>query len=153
MIKAIESNFAFSTVKYFLILRKVRSLYDGLQQSSRICFLKVRFLSIFIPSNFPLFEFLISTLFRWDFWLLLTDGGGGGWAKSPPSLKSVTHMLQWRNLAQLYLTQRRSKNIWIMWQTSWVLLKSVFFHRKSANFALSRNTYIDCILLHDFYLF
>ena len=151
MIKAIESNFAFSTVKYFLILRKVRSLYDGLQQSSRICFLKVRFLSIFIPSNFPLFEFLISTLFRWAFLGLLTDGGR---AKSPPpSLKSVTHILQWRNLAQLYLTQRRSKNIWIRWQTSWVLLKSVFFHRKSANFALSRNTYIDCILLHDFYLF
>ena len=29
---------------------------------------------------------------------------------SPPSLKPVTHILQWWNLAQLYLTQRRSKN-------------------------------------------
>ena len=29
--------------------------------------------------------------------------GGGG------SLKSVTHILQWWNLAQIYLTQRRSK--------------------------------------------
>ena len=30
--------------------------------------------------------------------------------KGPPSLKSVTHILQWWNLAELYLTQRRSKN-------------------------------------------
>ena len=27
------------------------------------------------------------------------------------------------------------------------------FHRKSANFAISRNTDIDCILIHNFYLF
>ena len=27
------------------------------------------------------------------------------------------------------------------------------FHRKSANFAISRNTEIDCILIHNFYLF
>ena len=33
----------------------------------------------------------------------------GGGKKAPTSLKSVTHMLQWWNLAQLYLTQRRSK--------------------------------------------
>ena len=33
----------------------------------------------------------------------------GGGKKAPPSLKSVTHTLQWWNLAQLYLTQRRSK--------------------------------------------
>ena len=32
---------------------------------------------------------------------------GGG--KKAPSLKSVTHILQWWNLAQLYITQRRSK--------------------------------------------
>ena len=35
----------------------------------------------------------------------------------------------------------------------WVLLKSAFFHRKSANFAISRNTDINCILIHNFYLF
>ena len=33
----------------------------------------------------------------------------GGRAKRPPSLKPVTHILQWWNFAQLYLTQRRSK--------------------------------------------
>ena len=34
----------------------------------------------------------------------------GCWgAKRPPSSKSVTHILKWWNLAQLYLTYRRSK--------------------------------------------
>ena len=28
-----------------------------------------------------------------------------------------------------------------------------FFHRKSINFAISRNTDIDCNLIHNFYLF
>ena len=31
-------------------------------------------------------------------------GLGGGVHKGPPSLKSVTHTLQWWNLAQLYLS-------------------------------------------------
>ena len=46
------------------------------------------------------------TLFRMGFSGLLTDGGD---QKGLPSLKSVPHILQWWNLAQLYLTQRRSK--------------------------------------------
>ena len=33
----------------------------------------------------------------------------GGGQKGPHSIKSVTHILQWWNLAQLYLSQRRSK--------------------------------------------
>ena len=40
-------------------------------------------------------------------------GVAHGWgAKRPPSLKSVTHVLQWWNLAQLYLTLRESKKIY-----------------------------------------
>ena len=65
MIKAFSSNFAFSTVKYFLILRKEWSLYDALLQSSLMCVLKVRFLSVIIPSYVTLFEFLIWTLLIW----------------------------------------------------------------------------------------
>ena len=42
------------------------------------------------------------------------------------------------------------KNIWITWHTPWILLTSAFFHRKSANFAISRNTDIDWILVHNF---
>ena len=75
-------------------------------------------------------------------------GGGGDGEGAPLSLKSFTQILQWWSLAQLYLTLRRSKNIWITWHTPWVLLTSVFFHRKSANVVISRNTDIDCILIH-----
>ena len=73
--------------------------------------------------------------------------------KGLPSLKSVTHILQWWNLAQIYLPKEDRKNIWITWHTPWVLLTSAFFHRKSANFAISRHTDIDCILIHNFCLF
>ena len=34
-----------------------------------------------------------------------------------------------------------------------LLLTSAFFHRISANFAISKNTDIDCILINNFYLF
>ena len=73
---------------------------------------------------------------------------GGG--KKCPSLKSVTHILQWWNLAQLYLSQRKSKKYMNHVTHPWVLLTSVFFHRESANFDISRNTDIDCILIHNF---
>ena len=48
----------------------------------------------------------ILTLFRMGFF-----GATHGWGrpKRPPSLKSVTHILQWWNFDQLYLTQRRSR--------------------------------------------
>ena len=46
----------------------------------------------------------------WGFSGLLMDRRGGARTKRPPSLKSVTHILQQRwNLAELYLTQGRSK--------------------------------------------
>ena len=35
----------------------------------------------------------------------------------------------------------------------WVLLTSVFIQQKSENFVVSRNTNIDCILVHNFYFF
>ena len=63
-----------------------------------------------------------------------------------PFLKSDTHVLQWWNLAQSYLTYRRSKEYRIKWHTPWVLLTSGFFHQKSANFAISRNTDTECIV-------
>ena len=51
------------------------------------------------------------------------------------------------------LPKEDPKNIWITWHTPWVLLTSVFFHRKPANFAISKNTDIDCILIHNFQFF
>ena len=44
-----------------------------------------------------------------DFFGAAHEWGKGGGAKNAPSLKSVTHILQWWNLAQLCLTQRKSK--------------------------------------------
>ena len=51
------------------------------------------------------------------------------------------------------LPKEDPKNIWITWHPSWFLLTSAFFHQKSANFAMSENTDIDCILVHNFYFF
>ena len=65
LIKAFASDFVFSTIKHFLILHKGWSLYNALLQSSLVCFLKVRFLSNFIPRNVTSFEFLIWTLLIW----------------------------------------------------------------------------------------
>ena len=48
------------------------------------------------------------------------------------------------------LPKEDPKNIWITWQTSWFLLISAFFHWKSANFAISKSTDIDYILIHSF---
>ena len=66
---------------------------------------------------------------------------------------SVTHILQWWNLAQLYLTQRRSKKY--MNHVTYPLSSAdiSIFHQKSTNFPISGNTKIDCILIHYFYLF
>ena len=48
------------------------------------------------------------------------------------------------------LPKEDPKNISITWNTPWALLTSAFFHRKSANFVILRNTDIDCILIHNF---
>ena len=48
------------------------------------------------------------------------------------------------------LPKEDTKRIWIMWHSHWVLLTSEFFHQISANFAISGNTDIDCILMHNF---
>ena len=85
------------------------------------------------------------TLFRMGFF-----GAAHGRGQGPPSLKSVTHILQWWNLSQLYLTKNDPKNIWITWHTPWVPMTPTIFHWKSANFAISRNTCIDCILIQNF---
>ena len=45
--------------------------------------------------------------------------------------------------------KEHSKNIWITWHTPWVLLTLSFFHWKSSNFPISRNTDKDCILIHN----
>ena len=88
----------------------------------------------------------------WAFLWLLTDGWGGG-QKGLHSLKFATHILQWWNLASYTLHKKEPKNIWITWHTPCVVLTSAFFHRKSANLAIFKNTDIDCILAHNLRFF
>ena len=97
------------------------------------------------------FSWSILTLFRMGFFGA-THGWGGG-QKGPPSLKPVTHILKGWNWHSDTLPKEDPKNIWITCHTSWVMLTSAFFHWKSANFPISRNADIDCILIHNVYLF
>ena len=45
--------------------------------------------------------------------------------------------------------EKIQKNILITWHTPWVLLSSAFFHWKSPTFFITRNTDIDCNLIHN----
>ena len=68
-------------------------------------------------------------------------GAGHGWrAKRPPSLKPVTHILQWWSW---YI-----KKIQKIYKSRDTPLKACsIFYRKSENFVISRNTDIDWILI------
>ena len=75
---------------------------------------------------------------------LLTDGGWEGLKR--PSLTKICHTYPTMMKLGNYTLPKEDPKIWIMWHTPWILCRSGFFHRKSANFAISRNTDIDCIL-------
>ena len=79
--------------------------------------------------------------------------GGVGGAKRPPSLKSVTHTHNdetWHSYTLPKEDQKKYMN-----HVTHPLSSAHFsiFHRKSANFAISRNRDINCILVHNFCLF
>ena len=69
--------------------------------------------------------------------------------KDPSSLKSVRHILQWWNLAQLYLTLSRSKKYKNHVTHTLRSADISIFHQKSATFVISRNSDRDCILIHN----
>ena len=88
-------------------------------------------------------------------------GSGDRRAKKGP-LPKICHT--WWNLSHTIcyndetwysytLPKEDPKNIWITLHTPWVLLTSAFFYWKSSNFGVSRNTDIDCTLIHNFYFF
>ena len=77
-------------------------------------------------NSYNLCKLIFSPYSGWVFLALFTEGG-------KMVHTSVTYILHCWNLTQLHLKLRRSKNISITWHTSWVLLTSAFFQRKSAN--------------------
>ena len=72
-------------------------------------------------------------------------------AESFPLPKILSHISYrdetWHNYI---LPKEDPKSILIKWGTPWVLPTSALFYQKSANFAISENTDIDCILVHNF---
>ena len=83
----------------------------------------------------------------------IQDGLFRGCSRMGRSLKSVTHIIQWWKLAQLYLTQRRSKKYMNYVTLPLSSADISIFSTEISNFAISRNTDIDCILIHNLYLF
>ena len=77
------------------------------------------------------------------FWYCSQMPGGGRDCSCPTMMK----------LGSYTLLKEDAKNAWIIWHTPWVLLTTAFFQRKSASFAISRNSNIDCILVHNFWFF
>ena len=79
-------------------------------------------------------------------------GTAHGWGrdqKDLPSLKSVIHILQLSDLAQSYLTKTRSK-IYMNHVTQLLCSADIsIFSQKSANFAISRNSNIYFLLVHN----
>ena len=78
----------------------------------------------------------------------------GEGVKSSPFLKSVAHILQSYNDETWYsftLPKEDSKDMNHV--THHVLRTLVFFHQKSAKFAISKNTDIDFILTYNFEFF
>ena len=75
--------------------------------------------------------------------------------KKPHCFKSITRitMLKLGSVIKLgTLPDKNPKNVFIQWNISWFLLISAFFRRKSANFTISWNTDVNCILKHNFNL-
>ena len=83
------------------------------------------------------------------FWGCSWMGRGVG-KKAPLPKKCHTHREMMKLSTIISYLKKIQKYIWITWDTSWVLLTSTFFHWKSANFVISRNTGKDCILINNF---
>ena len=100
----------------------------------RVGFLRLLMDFCWVLSHFDRLTFLklISFWIILSFLILFRMGLFGaacklGAQKGPFSLKSVTHIRQWRYLTQLYPTKEDPKNIWIAWHTHWVVLTLAFF--------------------------
>ena len=77
----------------------------GVMYQNCMCFF---YLTVFLSYSAVIFYIeSFGSIIRMCFFGAVHGWGDGG--KKPPFLKSITHILQWWNLAQLYLTKWRSK--------------------------------------------
>ena len=114
-------------------------------------------------SDFPLMTLTITkktfkkqrplTLFRMGFFRAAYGCWGGGGGRKAPLPKIFSHISYndetWHGYTLPKEDLKKSMNHMTLPLSS---ADISIFHQKSANFAISRNRYIDCILIHNFYL-
>ena len=115
----VDSRMKFVNISGFslIILVGVSDYWDALCSFIRLNYFSICFnlTSIKLKTPFSLHLVMFGCFFYLSHFNPIQDGLFRGcsrmwWGqKGPLSLKSVTDILQWWNLAQLYLTQRRSK--------------------------------------------
>ena len=117
--------------------------WHGLEMKFPECWYRAMTLSS--PRFWECEMFSSLTLFRMGIF-----GAAYGWG-GQKGLHKICHTYPTMMKVGSYtLAKEDSKNVWITWHTPWVLLTSAFFHRKSADFVIWRNKYLDCILVHNF---
>ena len=143
-----------------LLLELLNLFYGYFQQRFHILFRSSRLEMFFKIDVLKNFGILIGKQQRWSLFLLKLQA----LTLFRTSLFGVAHGIGGKkaHLLQLHishndgtwhsytLSKEDPENIWITWHSPWVLLTSAFFHRKSANFAISRNTDLDCVLIYNF---
>ena len=91
----------------------------------------------------------ILTLFRIDIFEAVHRWRGGAKTTTIPKICHTYPTIIKLGTVIPYL-KKTKKNIWIMWHTLLILLTLAFSHWISVNVAISRNTDIECILVHNF---
>ena len=105
-------------------------------------------ISLLISNMIRRFRDLL-TLFRMG--LFGAAHGEGGKKAHPPIISHIYPAMM--KLSSYTLPKEDPKILWITWHTLLLLLTSIFFNWKYANFAISRNTVIDYILIPNFFNF
>ena len=89
--------------------------------------------------------------FYWTLFKVGLFAAAHKWQGGDPRYENLSHKpCKYETWPSYALLKEDPRNIWITWHTLWVLQTSGFFDRKSASFAKSENTNIDCILVHNF---
>ena len=114
--------------KIISIIRIINNIWRNFQN-----YFSAIIYSLFNLSNCELDNFSFNPIQDGLFWSCLRIWGRGFLAPVPKICHTYPTMMKFGTV--------------VTWHTPWLLLTSTFFHRKSANFVISKNTDIDCILV------